>query len=190
MTIQITYRRTSRLSIRIVKNGDVHVSAPIGLPRKKVEAFIERHSDWIVKARRKTVERQKQQADFFNQLPLTTKAEKVDAMKRVRELVQPMVEQYAKVMDVCPSSVNYKPMISRWGMCRAKDRSICFSTYLLLLPNWCVEHVVVHELCHLLELSHNAHFYELMDRYFPQWREARKETRKVSKEGKGLKENF
>ena len=116
MTIQITYRRTSRLSIRIVKNGDVHVSAPIGLPRKKVEAFIEQHSDWIVKARRKTVERQKQQADFFNQLPLTTKAEKVDAMKRVRELVQPMVEQYAKVMDVCPSSVNYKPMISRWGM--------------------------------------------------------------------------
>ena len=31
MAIQVTYRRTSRLSMRIVKNGDVHVSAPIGV---------------------------------------------------------------------------------------------------------------------------------------------------------------
>ena len=35
--IQVTYRRTRRLSMRIVKNGDVHVSAPIGMPKKEVE---------------------------------------------------------------------------------------------------------------------------------------------------------
>ena len=34
MAIQVTYRRTRRLSMRIVKNGDVHVSAPIGMPKK------------------------------------------------------------------------------------------------------------------------------------------------------------
>jgi len=37
MAIQVTYRRTRRLSMRIVKNGDVHVSAPIGMPKKEVE---------------------------------------------------------------------------------------------------------------------------------------------------------
>ena len=47
MAIKVTYRRTYRLSMRIVKNGDVHVSAPIGMPRKTVEAFIEQHRDWI-----------------------------------------------------------------------------------------------------------------------------------------------
>jgi len=41
MAIQVTYRRTRRLSMRIVKNGDVHVSAPIGMPKKEVERFIE-----------------------------------------------------------------------------------------------------------------------------------------------------
>ena len=41
MAIQVTYRKTKRLSMRIVKNGDVHVSAPIGLPREKVMEFIE-----------------------------------------------------------------------------------------------------------------------------------------------------
>ena len=44
--------------MRIVKNGDVHVSAPIGMPREKVIAFIEEHKDWIEQARKKTYERQ------------------------------------------------------------------------------------------------------------------------------------
>ncbi len=53
------------------------------------------------------------------------------------------------------------------------------SLYLLLLPDWCQEHVVVHELCHLLEPSHNARFYTLMTQYFPRWRQARQHTRSL-----------
>lgn len=40
MAIQVTYRRTSRLSMRIVKNGDVHVSAPVGMPRKEARRIV------------------------------------------------------------------------------------------------------------------------------------------------------
>jgi len=163
--------------MRIVKNGDVHVSAPVGMLRKRVEAFISEHQEWIVEARKKTAERQKLRTDFFNQLPLMTKAQKVEAAERIRALVEPMIERYARDMGVCPTSVSYKPMISRWGVCKVKARSICYSTYLLLLPDWCVEHVVVHELCHLLEPSHNAHFHALMDKYYPRWREARRYSR-------------
>ena len=181
MEIRLTYRRTSRLSMRIVKNGDVHVSVPIGMSRREVETFISQHQEWIVEARKKTVKRQNQRTAFFNQLPLTTKIQKVEATERIRLLVEPMLERHIKVMEVRPSSVRYKPMISRWGMCNVKERSICFSTYLLLLPDWCVEHVVVHELCHLLEPSHNARFHALMDKYYPKWRDARKETRRLAK---------
>lgn len=181
MDIQVTYRRTSRLSMRIVKNGDVHVSAPIGMSRREVEAFINDHREWIVEARKKTAERENQRAAFFNQLPMTTKAHKAEAKERARALTEPMIEQYSKIIGVSPSSVRYKPMISRWGMCNVKEHSICFSTYLLLLPDWCVEHVVVHELCHLLVPSHNAHFHALMDKYYPRWKEARKETSKIAK---------
>ena len=170
MAIKVTYRRTSRLSMRIVKNGDVHVSAPIGMPREKVIAFIEEHKDWIEQARKKTYERQKQRAEFYNKLPLTTRAQADEALKRLKALVEPMMEKHAKEMGVKPSIVYYKPTISRWGQC-----------YVLLLPKWCVEHVVVHELCHLLEPSHNARFHALMDKYFPRWREARKETHKICK---------
>ncbi len=167
------------MSIRIVKNGDVHVSAPIGMSREKVMAFIEEQKDWIYEARKKNYERQKQRAEFFNKLPLATDAQIDESLDRLRALVEPMVERHAKEMGVQPSIVYYKPTISRWGQCNVRDRSICISAYVLLLPEWCVEHVVVHELCHLLEPSHNARFHALMDKYFPRWREARKETHRI-----------
>ncbi len=165
--------------MRIVKNGDVHVSVPIGIPREEVMQFIEEHRDWINAARKRTYDRQKQRAEFFNKLPLATDAQADEALKRLKAMVEPMVERYAKEMGVSPSIVYYKPTISRWGQCNVKDRSICISAYVLLLPEWCVEHVVVHELCHLLEPSHNARFHAIMDKYFPRWREARKETHRI-----------
>ena len=179
MAIQITYRRTSRLSMRIVKNGDVHVSAPFGMPRTEVKEFIEKHREWIEEARKRTFERQQQRAAFFNQLPLHSQAQADEALRRLRKLIEPLVEQHAMRMGVKPKRVFYKPLTSRWGQCNVKDGSICFSAYLLLLPEWCAEHVVVHELCHLLEPSHNTRFHALMDRFFPRWREARKETRRI-----------
>ena len=165
--------------MRIVRNGDVHVSAPIGMPKSEVERFIEEHRERIEEARRKTYERQAKRAAFFNQLPLKTRAQAADVYQRIRSIIEPMVERHSRLMGVKPSRVCYKPMISRWGVCNVKDTTICFSAYLLLLPEWCVEHVVVHELCHLLEPTHNARFHSLMDRYFPRWREARRETHRI-----------
>ena len=178
--IKVTYRRTSRLSMRIGKNGDVLVSAPYGLTREQVQEFINENQEWINEARQKTYEREKQRADFYNQLPLRTQQQADESLDRLKALVEPMVERYAKLMGVEPSFVYYRPTISRWGMCNVKDKSICISAYVLLLPEWCVEHIVVHELCHLLEPSHSARFHALMDRYFPRWREARAETRRIS----------
>ena len=165
--------------MRIVKNGDVHVSAPIGIPKREVERFIEQHREWITEARKKTYDNQKHRAAFYSQLPLQTRTQADDALCRLKTLVEPMVERHSKEMGVRPSLVCYKAMISRWGVCNIKERSICFSAYLLLLPEGCVEHVGVHELCHLLEPSHNARFHALMDKFFPRWKEARRETRKI-----------
>ena len=183
MAIQVTYRRTRRLSMRIVKNGDVHVSAPIGMPKSEVERFIEEHREWIAKARKKTNESQKRRAEFYDQLPFKTREQVDDVLRRLKALIEPMVERHSKEMGVKPSVVYYKAMISRWGVCNVKAKSICFSAYLLLLPEWCVEHVVVHELCHLLEPSHNTRFHALMDKFFPRWKEARKATIKQVKIG-------
>ena len=117
MAIQVTYRRTRRLSMRIVKNGDVHVSAPIGMPKKEVERFIDEHREWIAEARKKTYESQKRRADFYNKLPLKTREQADDALRRLEALIGPMVDRHSKEMGVKPSAVYY-------GMvCRARGGS-------------------------------------------------------------------
>ena len=178
MEIKVTYRQTRALSMRIVKNGDVHVSAPVGMPKEDVMQFIRQHREWIDEARRQHYDAQKRKAAFYNQLPLTTDAQIDENIKKLDALILPMVESHSKAIGVPMPLVYYKPMISRWGSCDVRQRCICFSAYLVLLPDWCVEHVVVHELCHLLEPSHNARFHALMDKYYPRWREARAETNK------------
>lgn len=179
MSIKVTYRFTSRLSMRIVKNGDVHVSAPIGLSKKKVLEFINAHRSWIIEARKRTEAKVQARRAFYNQLPLTTRRQTDEAKAKLKAIVEPLIKKHAAEMGVKPEAVTYKKMISRWGQCDVKSRKLCFSLYLLLLPDWCQEHVVVHELCHLLEPSHNARFYTLVTQYYPRWREARQHTRSL-----------
>ena len=49
------------------------------------------------------------------------------------------------------------------------------------MPKKEVERFIEEELRHLLEPSHNARFHALMDKFFPRWKEARKETRQICK---------
>jgi hypothetical protein len=44
-----------------------------------------------------------------------------------------------------------------------------------------VEHVVVHELAHLIVPNHGKDFYAVMDKFFPRWKEAKEETKRISR---------
>ena len=181
MAIIVTYRRTRRLSMRIAQNGDVRVSAPIGMAKREVEAFIEKNYEWMEAARKKVANRQQQRHDFYAQLPLDTPAQRRDATQRLQTIVAPLLQRHASEMGVQPTAVTFRRTISRWGSCNHLTRCISLSLYLLLLPDWCIEHVVVHELAHLLVPNHGPAFYAVMDRHFPRWREARAETRRLCK---------
>ena len=181
MAIKVTYRRTSRLSMRIAKNGDVLVSAPIGLSQETVTDFIEKNREWIQKARIRTQEQQEKRYAFFSQLPLDTPEQRENVLLRMQATIPPLIQKYAPLMKVKPGRITYQATISRWGCCQPRTHELAFSVYLLLLPDWCIEHVVVHELAHLLEANHSKRFYAIMDRFFPQWKEARKETKRISK---------
>ena len=55
----------------------------------------------------------------------------------------------------------------RWGSCTPADRSIRLSSRLRGMPAFVVDYVLVHELAHLLEASHDEHFWSLV-RAYPQ----------------------
>ena len=58
----------------------------------------------------------------------------------------------------------------KWGSCNYGTHSIRLNTELAKKPRECLEYIVVHEMAHLLEPTHNARFVALMDQYIPQWR--------------------
>jgi predicted metal-dependent hydrolase len=53
----------------------------------------------------------------------------------------------------------------RWGSCTPADRSIRLSSRLRAMPEFVVDYVLVHELVHLLEPSHDERFWTLVARY-------------------------
>jgi len=69
-------------------------------------------------------------------------------------------------------------MTRRWGSCTSR-RVVTLNPLLVQAPLPCVDYVIVHELVHLLELSHNARFYRLMDQALPDWRERRAELTRM-----------
>ncbi|HOG92756.1 MAG TPA: M48 family metallopeptidase, partial [Opitutaceae bacterium] len=64
-------------------------------------------------------------------------------------------------------------MKTKWGSCNHRARTIRLNTDLAKKPRECLEYLVVHEMAHLLEPTHNARFVELMDRFLPKWQHRR-----------------
>lgn len=181
MQIKVTYRRTSRLSMRISKTGDLLVSAPYQVPVSEVERFIISNEQWIAKAVAVRAARETAWQGFYGRLSLVSKDDRQQAVERLAGIVEPLIERYVPLMRVAPSGVQYKRTVSKWGSCNVRTRELTFSLYLLLLPPHCIEHVVVHELAHLIVPNHGAKFYAVMDRFFPRWREARRDTRLIQR---------
>lgn len=61
-------------------------------------------------------------------------------------------------------------MRSRWGSCSSRG-VITLNLELIRMPLDCIDYVVVHELCHLVEFHHGPEFYALQARFMPEWEE-------------------
>lgn len=183
MNITVTYKRTRAIRMRVVSNGDLHVSAPLRTPKSEIDRFISENEEWIKKARQKQLAASQKRANFYGQLDLSSQEKRNAAAQKLDAIIHPLLEKHTRQMGVSPTLITYQPTISRWGSCNKRTREIRFSLYSLLLPEWCVEHIVVHELAHLIEANHGPKFHALMDRYFPLWKEARKTTRELVRHG-------
>lgn len=66
-----------------------------------------------------------------------------------------------------------RKMVRRWGSC-SKSGDILLNTALVKSPLFCIDYVIMHELCHLKVHKHNNGYYRLLSKYMPDW-EKRKE---------------
>ena len=95
----------------------------------------------------------------------------------VEACVPALVEAWEPIMGVKAGKLVYRNMTSRCGSCQPATGRICINVRLALYPPECLEYVVVHELCHLLERGHGPRFKALMDAFMPDWRDRRAKLR-------------
>lgn len=88
------------------------------------------------------------------------------------------IEKYEPIMNVKVKELRIKKMKTRWGTCNLEAQRIWINQELIKYPIECLEHIIVHEMTHLLEINHTPRFYSLLETYYPTY----KENDKVIKE--------
>ena len=91
----------------------------------------------------------------------------------VREAVQAKIAKWEKKIGVAVNRVFVQKMKTKWGSCNHVAGNIRLNTDLAKKPPECLEYILVHELLHLIELSHNDKFINLMENVMPKWRSYR-----------------
>jgi len=94
--------------------------------------------------------------------------------EQLEAAVPPLLARWEPRLGVKLAKFSIRTMKTRWGSCSAKPRTIRLNSELARHDPACLEYVLVHELVHLLEPSHNARFKALLDKHLPGWRAIRK----------------
>ncbi len=92
-------------------------------------------------------------------------------LKRNLEIVSKKCEQNTEIKA---DEYRVKNMKTKWGTCNIESRRIWINLQLVKKPFECLEYVVTHELVHLIERNHTNRFRELVDGFYPGWRQAKK----------------
>lgn len=172
LVVRLTRKRIKNLNLRIHRSGGfVEVSAPTYVRDRDVERFVREKRPWIDA-------KLAQAAASPAAVAAEAAPEEVAAWRAVVEACVPaLVEAWEPIMGVKAGTLAYRNMTSRWGSCQPSTGRICINVRLALYPPECLEYVVVHELCHLLERGHGPRFKALMDAFMPDWRARRAKLR-------------
>jgi len=93
-----------------------------------------------------------------------------------QEKLKGIVKHCVDNFPVKPKAVQIKRLKRTFGICHANN-IISINLYVLKYSREFIEMVVYHELCHLSEMNHSARFYQILEKYSPDYRRIRKEAR-------------
>ena len=165
MTIQYRLVRSSRRTLALeVRNGELIVRAPRQATQAEINRLLQEKQSWIEKHLRMSQERKAAAAQVE---PLT--AEELNELgQRAVKYIPERVRYYAPLLGVHPRKITIRNQRTRWGSCSASG-SLNFNCILMLTPPEVIDSVVVHELCHLIEMNHSDRFYQRVYSAFPEY---------------------
>jgi len=97
----------------------------------------------------------------------------------LHQAIPPLIAKWQAKLGVTVKQYFLQRMKTKWGSCNSKAGHIRLNTELVKKPRHLLEYVVVHEMVHLLEPSHNERFIAILNESYPAWREARAELNEL-----------
>lgn len=159
--------RSSRkaLAIQITPEGEVLVRCPRRMKTEDIRRFVESKTDWIEKHVRKQISVPK--------LPAFTDGEIEDLAQQALRVLPERAAYFAPLVGVTYGRITIRNQKTRWGSCSSKG-NLNFNCRLMKAPASVLDYVIVHELCHRLEMNHSPRFWALVEQVMPDYRVHRK----------------
>ncbi|PJC36843.1 hypothetical protein CO046_03585 [Candidatus Peregrinibacteria bacterium CG_4_9_14_0_2_um_filter_53_11] len=165
--------RARRLRLIVKETGEVIVTCPRWISRRRATQFVVQHESWIAvqqeKARRREGPRYSLSGGSLEEYQ--------ENKERARTIVTGLIAEFNAHYTFSYGTVRIKNTSSRWGSCSAKG-NLNFNYRIAFLPRHLAEYIVVHELCHLKELNHSKRFWECVAETIPHYDLCRAELRK------------
>nr|WP_287411686.1 SprT family zinc-dependent metalloprotease [Pseudodesulfovibrio sp.] len=92
----------------------------------------------------------------------------------LREKAEPLIAEWEPRLGVKVNRLFIQRMKTRWGSCNSDRGYVRLNTHVAKKPIKCLEYLLVHEMLHIIEPTHNAHFKALLEKHVPQWEHLRR----------------
>lgn len=162
--------RSSRktLGLEVTSEGMIRIRAPYGVSEDVILRFLESKSAWIQKSLAKVRARQEKLKEEEAQYGKLTEAELKVLKMQAEEVFPARAAFYAGKMGISYGRITIRRQKSRWGSC-SQSGNLNFNCLLMLAPPGVVDYVVVHELCHRIEMNHSPRFWKLVGEVYPDY---------------------
>ncbi len=145
-----------------IKDGTVIVKAPKRFSKEEIENIVQKKQKWIEKNLQKSLQKREKEPQY-----------------ELEEFIQ-MVEENAKnliaITGLRPNRVRIRQIKYAWGTC-SSGKNITINQKLICHSKQAIRYVMLHELCHLKYMNHSKKFWELVETYMPNYKEARRELK-------------
>lgn len=197
------------LTLIVKPGGNVVLKTPLYTSMNEIEKFLEKQSNWIrnkvIESKQNYTHFDFQPGSLIpykgvnleiiidrnkNKITLTDNSIiipqsidiKVQLLKwyklKAKEQITMHVEELTKIIGITYNKIFIRNQKTRWGSCSGR-KNLNFSWKVILTPPELIKYLVVHEVCHLVEMNHSKNFWELVEKYDPLFNQHSKDLQKA-----------
>ncbi len=86
--------------------------------------------------------------------------------KQAKMVLEERVNYLCSKLRLTPSGMRISDSKGRWGACNSRG-VISFNFRVVMLEPVIIDYVIIHELCHLVEMNHSKRFWNLVSSFMP-----------------------